>query len=66
MKRRSGAEVEALLIEAAHQLFIDKGYKSTSTRDIASLARIAEPITFRRYGTKAQLFVSTVVEPMLR
>ena len=65
MKRRSGAEVNALLIKAAHQLFTEKGYKATSTREIARLAQIAEPIIFRRYNTKVQLFVSTVVEPVL-
>jgi AcrR family transcriptional regulator len=47
---------EARIVEAAVQLFAQRGFKGTSTRDIAELAKVNEATLFRHFGKKADLF----------
>jgi len=47
---------EVRLVEAAVQLFSRQGFKGTSTRDIAQLARVNEATLFRYFAKKADLF----------
>ena len=58
---RNGARARTLA--AAHKLFAENGYRATTTKEICLLARIAEPTLFRHFGSKAQLFEMTVLEP---
>jgi|SRR5208283_1203174 len=44
------------IVEAAAQLFARQGYKGTSTRQIAQLARVNEATVFRCFARKAELF----------
>ena len=44
------------IVEAAVQLFSRRGYKGTSTRDIAHLAGVNEATLFRHFARKADLF----------
>lgn len=55
--------VRARTLAAAHQLFAENGYRATTTKEICLLAGIAEPTLFRRFGSKAQLFEMTILEP---
>lgn len=52
-----------LLLDAARDLFAERGFKGTSTRDIAERAGVSEVMIFRHFGTKANLFQESVVEP---
>lgn len=54
---------KALLLDAARQLFAEKGYAATSTKEIAELASVTEPMLFRHFGTKAGLFEEAVLAP---
>ncbi len=57
MKKAAGRSVtEARIVEAAVQLFSRKGYKGTSTREIAHLAGLNEATLFRYFSRKADLF----------
>lgn len=57
MKRPAEKSVtEVRIVEAAVQLFSRRGYKGTSTRDIAHLAGVNEATLFRYFGRKADLF----------
>lgn len=47
---------EARIVEAAVQLFARGGYKGTSTRDIARLAKVNEVTLFRYFPRKIKLF----------
>jgi AcrR family transcriptional regulator len=47
---------EVRIVEAAIQLFSRQGYKGTSTREIAQLARVNEATVFRYFARKADLF----------
>jgi AcrR family transcriptional regulator len=52
-----------LLLDAARDLFAERGFKGTSTRDIADRAGVSEVMIFRHFGSKANLFREAVVEP---
>jgi AcrR family transcriptional regulator len=55
-----------LLLAAASELFGERGYAGTSTRDIAERAGVTEPMLFRHFGSKANLFQEAAVTPFLR
>lgn len=54
-----------LLLDAARQIFAERGYRGTSTRDIAEKAGVTEVMIFRHFGTKANLFHEAVVDPFV-
>ncbi|HZL66736.1 MAG TPA: helix-turn-helix domain-containing protein, partial [Candidatus Limnocylindrales bacterium] len=57
MKKTAGRSVtEVRIVEAAVQLFSRRGYKGTSTREIAHLAEVNEATLFRCFVRKADLF----------
>lgn len=53
------------LLEAARSLFNDRGYEGTTTREIARRADHSETLLFRYYGSKAELFRVSMVEPFV-
>lgn len=53
----------ARTLAAAHQLFAENGYRATTTKQICLMAGIAEPTLYRHFGSKAELFEMTVLEP---
>jgi AcrR family transcriptional regulator len=55
-----------LLLEAAGVLFGERGYAGTSTRDIAERAGVTEPMLFRHFGSKANLFQEAAVTPFVQ
>src|SRR5690606_31554679 len=62
-KRRSTEELRRAILDSARELFEERGYRATTTRDIASRANVAEPLLFRHFASKANLFRLTIVEP---
>jgi AcrR family transcriptional regulator len=54
--RRRPGEGRRLLLESARELFSERGYSRTSTREIAERAGIAEALLFRNFGSKATLY----------
>jgi len=51
-------EKQVRIIKAAIELFDQKGYAATSTREIAQKAGVAEGTIFKHYGTKKELMLS--------
>lgn len=51
------------LLEAAREVFAERGYVRTSTREVAERAGVTEPMVYRHFGTKAALFEEAAVEP---
>ena len=49
------AEVAAAILEAATDLFAERGPASTSIRDIAARSKVNHGLVFRHFGTKEQL-----------
>lgn len=62
-RRRTREDVTQRIQDAARQLFADRGYGSTTTREIARLADVSETLLFRYYGDKATLFQEVVIAP---
>lgn len=61
--RRSGTEIQALILNAARELFADRGYHKTTTREIALAAGVSERLIFFHFASKALLFEQAVVAP---
>ncbi|MBS4201009.1 TetR/AcrR family transcriptional regulator [Bacillus sp. FJAT-49732] len=59
-------EKQKKIIEAAIDLFSEKGYASTSTSEIAKKAGVAEGTIFRHYKTKKELLMSIVMPLITR
>ncbi len=61
--RRPRGEPRRLLLDAARDLFARQDYRSTTTREIAEAAGVAEHLLFRNFGSKAALFHEALVVP---
>lgn len=61
--RRGPAEIRSLVLRAAHDLFTERGYHGTKTREIAARARVAEPVIFRNFASKAEIFEQSILAP---
>jgi AcrR family transcriptional regulator len=61
--RRPRGEPRRLLLDAARDLFAHQDYRSTTTREIAEAAGVAEHLLFRNFGSKAALFREALVAP---
>jgi AcrR family transcriptional regulator len=61
--RRPRGEPRRLLLDAARDLFARQDYRSTTTREIAEAAGVAEHLLFRNFGSKAALFREALVDP---
>ncbi len=54
------------IIQAALELFADKGYDGTTTQAIAQKAKVSEKTLFKYFGSKQELFRQTVYPAMLQ
>ena len=57
---RRVARTEADLMDAAHDLFLEQGYVSTTLAQVAQRAGLAPRTVYVRFGTKAALFERVV------
>ncbi len=55
-KRMTGAERKAQILEVAGALLVKKGFKGTTTREIARMAGISEAMIFRHFPKKELLY----------
>ncbi|MFE7193033.1 TetR/AcrR family transcriptional regulator [Kitasatospora sp. NPDC057541] len=63
MKRgtyRTGRERVERILDAAHELFVDPGYRATSLRAIASASGISHPALLRHFSSKAEILTALV------
>ena len=56
LRARRVARTETELIDAAHTLFLERGYVATTLAAIARRAGVGERTVYVRFGTKATLF----------
>lgn len=54
----------AKIIQVATRLFMDNGYQSTSTRQIAQLAEVTQPNLYHHFKNKEEVYVG-VIESLL-
>lgn len=60
------SEKQVKILEAAIEMFAEKGYASTSTSEIAKRAGVAEGTIFRHYKTKKDLLLSIVTPTIFK
>lgn len=56
--RDLAGEVDTRILEAAHQVFLDRGLAGASIDEIARLARAGKPTIYARFPTKEDLFMA--------
>lgn len=57
---------QSRIVEAAIEVFAEKGYAGSSTNEIAQRAGVAEGTIFRHYKTKKDLLLSIVTPAMVK
>jgi len=57
-RRRDRAARELEIIEAAEEIFGERGYAAASMDDIAARAGVSKPLVYQYYGSKDGLFVA--------
>ena len=65
-KRRSTDEIIDRILKAASIEFERNGFTGATTAAIAKRARVAEPLIFNNFGSKAKLFRDSIFVPMNR
>jgi AcrR family transcriptional regulator len=53
------------LLNAAQELFAERGHQATTTKEIANRAGVSEDLIFRYYGSKDGLLQEAVLKPLL-
>ncbi|MEV0071979.1 MULTISPECIES: TetR/AcrR family transcriptional regulator [unclassified Amycolatopsis] len=59
-RKRDAAATKAALLDAAEQLFAERGFDRTTVRDIAGRAGANQALLFRYFGSKEALFESVM------
>ncbi len=62
-QRRERGEARRLLLCAARDAFVARGYSGTSTREIAEAAGVSEALIFRHFESKRRLFEEAILDP---
>lgn len=61
--RMSSEDRRALILDTACKLFAEKGYRGTTTRELAAAAGVTEPVLYEHFRTKGDLY-SAIIENM--
>lgn len=60
--RMTSDERRAAIIEAACRLFADKGFRGTTTRELAAAVGVTEPVLYEHFRTKRDLYSAIIGE----
>ncbi|MEV4317877.1 TetR family transcriptional regulator [Actinocrispum sp. NPDC049592] len=60
VRRRDSSASRAALLDAAAELFAERGYDRTTVRDIAGRAGVNQALLFRYFGSKEALYAAVV------
>jgi AcrR family transcriptional regulator len=60
--KESAGEVEGRILDAARQVFLERGYEGASIEEIAERARAGKPTIYARYGNKRELFAAAFAQ----
>ncbi len=58
--RLPAAERRQALLETATRIFAERGYRRTTTAEIAAEAGVSEPILYRHFPSKVELFIACI------
>jgi AcrR family transcriptional regulator len=65
-RRRDAAATRQVLLDAATELFAERGYDRTTVRDIATRAGVNQSLLFRYFGSKEAVFAEVTAGHSLR
>jgi len=51
---------KAAIVEAAIKLFSEKGFRGTTTREIAAAVGVSEPVLYQHFATKSDLYSAII------
>ena len=60
--RMSSEERRAAIIHAACRLFAEKGFRGTTTRELAAAVGVTEPVLYEHFRTKRDLYSAIIGE----
>jgi AcrR family transcriptional regulator len=60
----SGAERRAAIVQSAIELFSKRGFRGTTTRELAAAVGVSEPVLYQHFAAKSDLYTA-IVEHML-
>lgn len=63
-RRPGGTDSRAAILESARRLFAERGYDATSVRAVAAQARVDPALVLHFFGSKAELFASSLHLPL--
>jgi AcrR family transcriptional regulator len=63
--RLPAEERKAAIVRAAVQLFSEKGFRGTTTRELAAAVGVSEPVLYQHFATKSDLY-SAIIEAICR
>ncbi len=63
--RLSAEERRAAIAKAAVRLFAEKGFRGTTTRELAAAVGVTEPVLYQHFATKSDLYTA-IIEAICR
>src|SRR5436190_5938261 len=60
--RLSSDERKASIVEAAMRIFAEKGFRGTTTRELAAAVGVTEPVLYEHFRTKRDLYSAIISE----
>jgi AcrR family transcriptional regulator len=60
MVRLSARERRAAIVHAAVKLFSEKGFRGTTTRELAAAVGVSEPVLYQHFATKKDLYAAII------
>jgi AcrR family transcriptional regulator len=57
-----GNERRAAILEVSRQQFADKGFRGTTTRELAAAVGVSEPVLYQHFPTKKELYAAIIEE----
>jgi AcrR family transcriptional regulator len=60
-RRAMAGEVETRILDAAREVFLERGFEAASIDEIAEVARAGKPTIYARYASKEALFTAVVL-----
>jgi len=59
-QRLSAKDRKAAIVEAAMRLFAGKGFRGTTTRELAAAVGVTEPVLYQHFATKRDLYTAII------
>src|SRR5688572_6457610 len=60
--RMTSEERRAAIVQAASRIFADKGFRGTTTRELAAAVGVTEPVLYEHFKTKRDLYSAIIGE----